>query len=557
MRELVVLNGSEARVHASNGRDTSRPVVLIGFQQQGNLGIGYLTATLSRHGYHATAIDFQLDPADILERIRALNPMLVGFSLIFQFYIEEFGALIRYLRNHGVQCHFTIGGHFPSLSYRETLELIPEVDSVVRFEGEETLVELADCLSSGRPWQHTHGIAYRSESGIIAEPLRHLVEDLDSLPYPTRDFTPMAVLGHKIMPILASRGCARTCSFCSIHTFYRSAPGKVVRLRHPSAVVNEMKTLHEERDITIFLFQDDDFPLFGPSWRRWTMQLVDELYRQNLVGKVLWKINCRADAVDHDLFCRLRDAGLYIVYMGLESGSDDGLEVLNKEVTVEENIRAVETLKRLGVMFQYGFMLFDPSTTFESVRTNIAFLRHIVGDGSAAATFCRMLPYDGTPIKDELKRAGRLRGDVCNPDYDFLDPRLGGYFEALSGLLNVAGWIHGCRALSPQLDWAWHEVAILERLFPPLSDLDRYKQHLRTITRESNDMLFTVVEEMAQAHEQGTRETWSEDKIESQCQAFLHCLLFERNEFVYRHQEMLLQALAIKGEDSVPAEQSV
>ena len=94
----------------------------------------------------------------------------------------------------------------------------------------------------------------------------------------------------------------------------------------------------------------------------------------------------------------MREAGLYRVYMGLESGSEEGLTTLHKQITVEQNLRAVATLKMPGIMFEFGFMLFDPSTTFESVAENLAFLRTIVGDGAAAATFCRMIPYDGTPV---------------------------------------------------------------------------------------------------------------------------------------------------------------
>jgi anaerobic magnesium-protoporphyrin IX monomethyl ester cyclase len=83
-------------------------------------------------------------------------------------------------------------------------------------------------------------------------------------------------------------------------------------------------------------------------------------------------------------------------------------------------LQAVALLKELGIAFSYGFMLFDPSSTFESVRQNVGFLRQIVGDGSAAALFCRMLPYGGTPIRDQLQLEGRLRGNVTHPDYDFL-----------------------------------------------------------------------------------------------------------------------------------------
>ena len=100
--------------------------------------------------------------------------------------------------------------------------------------------------------------------------------------------------------------------------------------------------LHEELGTTIFLFQDDDFPLFGAVWRRWANQFVDELERTGLAKKVIWKMNCRADAVDRDLFIRMRDAGLYLVYMGLESGNEQGLETLHKQITVQQNLKAVE-----------------------------------------------------------------------------------------------------------------------------------------------------------------------------------------------------------------------
>jgi radical SAM superfamily enzyme YgiQ (UPF0313 family) len=543
MRELTVWNGKQVGLDRLVRRNADQSVVLIGFQKQGNLGIGYLAAALNQHAYRVEIVDFEQEPSIILDVITRTQPILVGLSLIFQFYAPQFASLARYLRENDVNCHFTIGGHFPSLSYEQTLEIIPDVDSVVRFEGEITLLELADCLSTGSEWHEIDGLAYRKLGQIVTNPLRPLIHDLDALPHPVRDFKPMAVLGRNIMPILASRGCARTCSFCSIHTFYRSVPGKVVRIRKPVNVVQEMKLLYEQRDISVFLFQDDDFPVFGPAWRRWALELVDELYRQNLAGHVIWKINCRADAVERELFMRMRDAGLYLVYMGLESGTEDGLDVLHKEITVEENLQAVDTLKELGLMFQYGFMLFDPSSTFESVRDNIKFLRRVVGDGSAAATFCRMLPYDGTPIKDELKRSGRLKGDVCDPNYDFLDPSLERYFYELHDLLNIAGWIHGVRSLSPQLDWAWHEITVLQRLFPPLEGGKTYIEVLRSITKSGNDLLFEAVESLADSFQDrgGTARTAA--ALELQCQRLLGDLQRERNDFIGRHQQVLLEVL--------------
>ena len=529
-------------------RDLSRPVMLVGFLAQANLGLGYLASVLREQGYTVKIVDFELEPERILEIAKSLDPVLIGFSLIFQFYIERFHSLILLLRDAGITCHFTMGGHFPSLSYQHALEFIPELDSVVRFEGEDTLLELADVIGSGKDWRNLRGIAFRKDGDIVANPLRALVEDLDRLPYPEREFDPETVLGHPIVPILASRGCARTCSFCSIHMFYRAAPGKVVRTRKPAEVVREMRHLYDERGATIFLFQDDDFPLFGPAWRRWAREFVAELNSSGMVGKVLWKISCRADAVDPDLFAEMRAAGLYFVYMGLESGTEEGLKTLHKQITVAQNLRAVEILKKLDLAFQFGFMLFEPSSTFELIREDLKFLHAIVDDGSVAVAFCRMIPYDGTPIKDELVRTGRLKGDICHPGYDFLDPRLDRFYHALTQVVDLRGWIHGYGSLSPQINIAWSEVVVLERLFPPLPDMEEYKQALRDLTKASNGVLFQIVEETALAFSDNIPSRWTKASLDMECERFLNRLLDMRNGFMLRHQDRLLLAL---GRESV------
>ncbi len=522
--------------------------MLIGFQRHSNLGIGYLAATLLRAGYNVEVIDFEADRKKILAAAQVLDPVLIGFSLIFQSYIPWFGSLIRYLRDNGVACHFTMGGHFPSLSYERTLDFIPELDSVVRFEGEETLLEMVDYLSIGKPWRGLAGLAYRDGKTVTATALRHLVEDLDSLPYPVRTNTDGAILGRNITPMLASRGCARTCSFCSIHMFYRTAPGKVVRTRKPAEVVKEMRFLLEEHGRSVFLFQDDDFPLFGPVWRRWTSEFIDELHRNRLVGRVAWKINCRADAVEPELFARMHAAGLYMVYMGLESGTEEGLKTLHKQITVEQNIRAVEILKQNQIIFEFGFMLLDPSSSFESVRANVHFLRTIAGDGRSAVTFGRMVPYDGTPIKDDLARAGRLKGDVVKPDYDFLDPRLDDFYQEISSIIGLTGWTHGIKALSPQLNIAWNEVAIVEHLFRNVPGLGAYKESLRQLTADSNEGLFRLIEETADAFSGTGNKTRPAEQLRRQCDGFVERLQTNRDQFILRNQDLLLEALERDGQ---------
>ena len=525
-------------------REASRAVVvLIGFQKIGNLGIGYLSAVLRRAGFDVRVIDIEASPEGIVDEVIDARPALVGFSLIFQYYIRRYGDLMMRLRAAGVDCHFTMGGHYPSLNPQQTLQAVPELDSVVQFEGETTLLELVEALLAGEDWRTLNGVIHLADGRCVVNKARRLTEDLDTLPFPDRDFAPTEILGRRGMPLLASRGCARTCSFCSIHTFYRTAPGKVVRLRKTTEVVREMRQLYEERGITIFLFQDDDFPLFGPKWRRWANDLVDELHASGLSRKVIWKINCRADAVEPELLGRMRDAGLYMVYMGLESGDEQGLITLNKEITVAENLAAVRMLKSLGLRFEYGFMLLDPSSTFDSVRANVRFLREIVGDGCAAATFCKMLPYDGTPIKEALAASGRLKGDVCAPDYDFLDPRLDDFYADLARVVDVTGWVHGPRALTLQLGWAHTELAVIRSLFPRLRGTDDYEHELRRLTAQSNERLLEVVETLADVHETGRGRSPDPDSLRRYCGEILARVLAERNGFVGRNEAILLEAL--------------
>ena len=390
-------------------------VALIGYQDQGNLGMGYLAAVLQQRGYSVALIDVRDEPANIAASLFDRRPLVVGFSLIFQAFLPQFRNVACYLRAAGITGHFTVGGHFASLCHEEIFEHFPELDSVVRYEGEETLLELVERLTTGADWRDIFGIAYAETGRIVATEARPLVKDLDSLPFPYRPCEVERIGGFYTLPLLASRGCARRCSFCSIHTFYRTAPGKVVRVRSPAKVVEEMLYLEQAHNVRVFLFQDDDFPLWGRKGRQWATELAERMHESGLSDRAIWKISCRAEYVEPELFSMLRDAGLFLVYMGIKSGVEEGLDVLHKQMTVAQNLAGVQTLKDVEIVFGYGFMLFDPSSTFESVRENIEFLRKIVGDGSAAAVFSRMLPYGGTPIRDQLRQEGRLRGDITHP----------------------------------------------------------------------------------------------------------------------------------------------
>jgi anaerobic magnesium-protoporphyrin IX monomethyl ester cyclase len=516
-------------------------VALIGYQDQGNLGMGYLAAVLQEHGRSVELIDVRDGPGRIAERLVSREPRIVGFSLIFQCFLDQFRAVASHLRSVGITSHFTIGGHFASLCHDELLANFPELDSVVRYEGEETLIDLLERLSSGADWRETPGLAYLRAEEVVETTPRALIQDLDSLPFPYRPSKPEQIGGFPTVPVLASRGCVRRCSFCSIHTFYRTAPGKTVRVRKPAKVIEEMLQLHREQGVRVFLFQDDDFPLWGRAGHRWADELVARMHDSGLAARTVWKISCRGEYVELDLFTNLRDAGLFLVYMGIESGDEEGLKVLHKEMTVAQNLQAVEMLKQLGIVVGYGFMLFDPSSSFESVRRNVAFLRRMVGDGHAAAVFSRMLPYGGTPIRDRLRAEGRLRGDLMHPNYVFLDRRLNEYHRLLTHA--VRPWIHR-QGLSYELNYAWDELETVRRLAPGVRGADCYRTALRSLTAESNERLFRLVEKSSLAFERGDRSMLDPGRVRGYCEEGRARLLDMRNRFIADNIELLMATVS-------------
>jgi len=515
-------------------------IVLIGFQDQGNLGLGYLGAVLQQAGFRPTILEFRDEPESLAAAILNLNPLILGFSLIFQYYLPQFARLAAYFRDCGISAYFTTGGHFPTLEPAYVLRTIPQMDSVVRGEGEETLVELARCLRTEVDWRMLHGLAFRNGDDIVVNPSRPLIADLDSLPHPLRSFKLPTVFGWSIAPILASRGCARSCTFCSIHQFYRTSPGKAVRIRQPRRVAEEMLWLYSHEQVRIFLFQDDDFPVWGKFGRRWVDSFLAALREYGLHENVLWKISCRADQVESQLFQRMRECGLYEVYLGIESGTEQGLAALGKQTTVADNREAVRILRELDLILRCGFMMFDPSTTLASLRENLAFERWLVDDDMVAAAISRTMPYAGTSLKQQLVQEGRLLGSVETPDYSYQDVRVSELFNSLEPLVRI--WVYGQESIVNQVNWAWEEFGVLLRLFPPMPGSDDYRERLKGVTRAANDYLLNTFEQVMDTFEGSASVSLQSETIAAASESLTATLLSCRNEFVMNNSQTILSA---------------
>lgn len=413
---------------AARGPDRTG-VVLVGYEDQDNLGLRYLSSRLREGGHRTKIVAFGKGADPILRAVREMDARVVGFSLIFQYMVPQFRAVMEELRRAGVTAHFTIGGHYASFEPEALLEAVPQLDSIVRYEGEDVILEIADCIANGRSCTGIPGTVGQSPSGLVHGPKRQGREDLDLLPWPDRDEIDYLHQPTPTASILGSRGCPWVCSFCSIITFYEGNGTKGRRRRDPKRVVDELEYLNRERGVRVVLWQDDDFLAGGPNAVKWAHAVAGEAVRRGLQEGLRWKLSCRSDEVKAESIAPLAAAGLTHVYLGVESGTEEALRHFNKRLKPKTHLCARDVLREHNVTFDFGFMLLEPWSTLEMVEDNIRFLREFVGDGSSPATFCRMLPYVGTPAQTQLRNEGRFyQSEIefgnLQADYDFLHPAL-------------------------------------------------------------------------------------------------------------------------------------
>ena len=477
------------------------PVILVAFGEYDNLGVGYLSSALSSEGIKTRMIDFRYDDEEILVSLRRHKPLVVGFSVVYEGYIDEFAGLVKYLRKGGVRSHFTAGGYFASLNPTELFRLIPELDSIVRFEGEITFPRLVKRIYGGHNWRDTRSIAFREEGRIVMTPMRPLETDIDTFPTPSRrplaDFVP----GVKFATLIASRGCRHNCSFCNTREFYGTPGGPLKRIRRPERVLDEMEQLYHEKGCRVFLFQDDDFPVKNSGNNDWVNSFCLGLEQRRLTEKIMWKINCRPDEIDAESFAMMKRHGLSLVFIGLEEGTDEGLARLNKGMTVSENTRAVEILKNLEIGFDYGFMLFQPGSTFETLKENLEFLGTICGDAVTPVTVLKLMPCFNTRIERELRDEGRLKGKPGHLDYNFLNPLLDSCYETVTECF--ANWMWSAGGLTNLSKHARNYFAVYELFGRTDAGLVRQRAKFREILAESNLWLLDTMRFLFDLYESG------------------------------------------------------
>lgn len=342
-----------------------------------HLGLAYIKSYLVANGHEAEIVDGYLLNMEVKEVIRKIvedkSCKIVGVSPFIDS-LQQSLEITKGIKNVRRDILVCWGGHLATFSAEDLLQSCDEIDCIVRGEGELTFFELVESLHFGTlGLEEIKGLALRKNGEVLFAKPRCLIENLDRLPFPDRVNAVSAFESGSLIQISGSRGCYGNCSFCSISSLYRLSDGRVWRGRSHESIVAELRELNSLYGFDMFKFVDDSF--FGPDedWKERAMRIAGGIIDSGL--SIRFRISTRVNNVDREVFMKLKQAGLYAVSVGVESGVQRMLDTFNKGTSVEQNRDALSILEELGIITLMGFIGFDPYVTLEEIKQNIAFLK--------------------------------------------------------------------------------------------------------------------------------------------------------------------------------------
>lgn len=423
------------RIALANPRDSAVPKEVYAVYE--HLGLGLLAAVLREKGYQVVVFDAcakDWSIAETVAHVLPFSPDVFGLTCTYQTYPDAL-ELAKQAKANANSVHVTLGGEHATFSSKDILSAENVVDTVVRGEGEKTIVELLQNLGEGGDLAQVEGIHFRDGNGVHENPDRRAIEDLDSIPFAARDTLDHCLAEGKTAAIgmLATRGCRWNCHFCNANRFLRMGGGNAQRRRSPENVVDEIELLHRDYFSRGLLgrvyFYDAVFVENTRSSKRWAKRFAEEMTARSM--RVPFEIYARVDSFseeDTQLINLLKRAGLVEVFLGLESGSQETLDALNKKATVDQNAKALALLEHHGISgATHGFIMFNPYVSFQGLRNSVALLAH-TGQASLWNMSQKLQIFPGTALLENLKREGLLLPGYTHTDvyeYRCREPRIG------------------------------------------------------------------------------------------------------------------------------------
>ena len=469
-------------------------VLLIGAEDEENLAIRYLGSFLNARGRRAMIVPCarEAEFAGVLGLVRSEKPRLIALSIAFQSLARMYFKLIEAIREEGFTGHLIVGGHFPTFEFQQILETQPGIDSVGRFEGEETVAALADAIASRMDFGNIPGLVYRTDGTVQENSCPETFPDLDTLPFPLRAAKSQKRLGECFATVVSSRGCWHSaCLYCCIGAFHRRKACRFA-LRSPENVAREIALLVESRGTRIIQFHDDNFVL---ATAEETLARIQALTcALNDVGvdrsRLAFLIKARPDVVDERVADALQEFGCVGVFLGVENASATGLRALIRGATPDHLERSFELLHARSIAVTYNLLIFHPKATVAEIEENIAFVRRHL---DSPFDFGRAEIVVGSPLA-RLVVAENLRcGAWPEWDYALADPVV----ERMSNLYRHTFRARDCAysGVAHVLIALAYHAASVRRLYRG-SGADAIDHECRELTTQWNLWVIDAMEKM-------------------------------------------------------------
>jgi radical SAM superfamily enzyme YgiQ (UPF0313 family) len=367
------------------------------------LGLLYIGAVLEKNN-----IDVKIIPADVLrlswreieKEILNYNPDIIGVTSTTENRFQSF-KLLRIAKRISPHAFTVLGGPHASMAAEDSLLHIPEIDVVVRGEGEFTMLELCQVWEkekSKNSLSEILGISYRINDKIFNNPPRPPIEDLDSLPLPSRHLLPyekynlyMDVRNEgrfKVANLITSRGCPFNCNFCATPINW----GRRVRMRTPENIISEIELVMEKYGAKYIWFFDDTF---NANTKR-VDEFCDLVIRKKL--NIYWSCEVRVDLLNKFVLEKMKESGLYFLSFGIEAGSERvRKEIINKNIDIDHVEKVVNWCNELGIISNVFFIFSHPTETWEEAQETIALMERFKSRVELSSAILHI--YPGTPLE--------------------------------------------------------------------------------------------------------------------------------------------------------------
>jgi anaerobic magnesium-protoporphyrin IX monomethyl ester cyclase len=373
------------------------------------MGLAYVGAVLEKEGHEVKIIDIDADgitEEEFKGMIRTSGFGMVGVTALTPSFHKAV-EITRVVKANS-DAWTVLGGIHPTIMPELSLE--PEsVDFIVKGEGEMTVNELVDRLENGKCLSDVDGIGYKVSGRNVINRDRDLIKDLDDLPFPAmhlfknRSYTYPDALYSPTLPIITSRGCPGSCTYCNTKNIFT----KKFRARTAENVVDEFQHLVEDFGVREIHIWDDNFT----TLKQRVLEVRDEVKKRGLKIKFAFPNGLRIDFIDEDILRALKDMGTYSIAVGIESGSQKILDVIKKGITIEKIRERFAMIKKVRLESWGFFMIGLPEETPETIMETIRFAIDLDPD---IAKFHILKPFPGTEVFEQLSR----KGLITSTDFD-------------------------------------------------------------------------------------------------------------------------------------------